>query len=126
MPSCPDWLCDEAKQEWNRVAKILYDSGILTELDRGALAAYCQAYGRWVECEKKVDELGGPVKKNDKGKVSVNYAYWGAQSAYKAFLKAATEFGMTPSSRDRIRVEKPPKKSEFEEKFLKLAQLKTR
>ena len=29
---------------------------ILTELDRAALAAYCQAYGRWVEAERKLHE----------------------------------------------------------------------
>jgi hypothetical protein len=29
---------------------------ILTELNRAALAAYCQAYGRWVEAERKLQE----------------------------------------------------------------------
>ncbi|TIR32168.1 MAG: phage terminase small subunit P27 family, partial [Mesorhizobium sp.] len=30
--------------------------GVISELDRAALAAYCQAYGRWVETEKKLKE----------------------------------------------------------------------
>jgi phage terminase small subunit len=29
---------------------------IITELDRAALAAYCQAYGRWVEAERRPKE----------------------------------------------------------------------
>jgi phage terminase small subunit len=38
-----------AKAEWKRLAAQLIVLRILTELDRAALAAYCQAYGRWVE-----------------------------------------------------------------------------
>ncbi len=30
--------------------------GVLTTVDRAALAAYCQAYGRWVEAEEKLKE----------------------------------------------------------------------
>lgn len=37
-------------------AGTLYDMGVLTTVDRAALAASCQAYGRWVEAEKKLAE----------------------------------------------------------------------
>ena len=45
-----------AKAEWKRLARYLHDLGIISELDRSALAAYCQAYGRWVEAERKLKE----------------------------------------------------------------------
>jgi phage terminase small subunit len=30
--------------------------GMISHLDRAALAAYCQAYGRWAEAERKLKE----------------------------------------------------------------------
>jgi phage terminase small subunit len=55
-PTCPSHLCPAAKAEWKRLAAQLTVLRILTELDRAALAAYCQAYGRWVEAERKLHE----------------------------------------------------------------------
>ena len=55
-PTCPSHLCPPAKAEWKRLAAQLIVLRILTELDRAALAAYCQAYGRWVEAERKLHE----------------------------------------------------------------------
>lgn len=45
-PTPPTFLCDDAKVEWGRVCSALYAAGLMTELDRAALAAYCAAYGR--------------------------------------------------------------------------------
>ena len=49
-------LNSSAKAEWKRLAGEMHRLGILTSLDRAALAAYCQAYGRWVEAERKLKE----------------------------------------------------------------------
>jgi P27 family predicted phage terminase small subunit len=38
------------------VASELHGMGVLTTIDRAALAAYCQAYGRWVEAEERMRE----------------------------------------------------------------------
>ena len=46
-PTPPAFLCDDAKVEWGRVCSALYAAGLMTELDRAALAAYAAAYGRW-------------------------------------------------------------------------------
>lgn len=54
--TCPAHLCPSAKAEWKRLARMLFTLRIMTELDRSALAAYCQAYGRWVEAERKLQE----------------------------------------------------------------------
>ena len=48
-PRCPSWLEDEAKKEWKRMAKVLENMGLLTEMDMAAFAGYCQAYARWKE-----------------------------------------------------------------------------
>jgi P27 family predicted phage terminase small subunit len=54
VPTCPQHLCPSAKAEWKRLAPQLFVLGVLTALDRTTLAAYCQAYGRWVEAEQKL------------------------------------------------------------------------
>ena len=45
-PTQPDWLLREAKAEWRRVVPELERMGLLTTVDRAALATYCQAWAR--------------------------------------------------------------------------------
>jgi putative transposase len=54
IPDCPLHLSDLAADEWHRIAAVLHEAGILTLVDRAALAACCQACGRWVEAEEKL------------------------------------------------------------------------
>ena len=56
MPRCPAHLAPAARAEWRRVARTLHDMGVLTVIDRAALAAYCQSYAKWVEAERKMAE----------------------------------------------------------------------
>ncbi len=56
VPTCPAHLSPTAKAEWKRVARQMAVLGMISDLDRAALAAYCQAYGRWVEAEHKLKE----------------------------------------------------------------------
>ena len=53
----PPFLCDDAKVEWGRVCSALYAAGLMTELDRAALAAYCAAYGRWAQAERAINRM---------------------------------------------------------------------
>ena len=48
LPDCPEHLSEAAREEWHRLAGPLHAMGVVTLADRGALAAYCQAWGRWV------------------------------------------------------------------------------
>lgn len=41
QPDAPEHLTDVAREEWDRVVVDLMALGIMTHLDRGALAAYC-------------------------------------------------------------------------------------
>ena len=38
MPACPEWLMPEAKKEWERLAKLMNQMGVLTEVDMAAFA----------------------------------------------------------------------------------------
>lgn len=101
LPDCPDWLEDEAKAEWERLAVPLYNLGLLTELDMAAFASYCQAYARWKEAEEFISQHGSIVK--------TKTGFWQqvpqvsiARANQAMMLKAAAEFGLTPSARSRI------------------------
>lgn len=59
IPDAPPHLSPEAREEWERLALELYELGILSTIDRAALAAYCQAYGRWVEAEEQLRNIDG-------------------------------------------------------------------
>ena len=75
--------------------------GILTEHDMQAFAGYCQAYARWKEAEEFIEQHGTIVKTPS--------GYWQqvpqvsiSRANQAMMLKAAAEFGLTPSARSRI------------------------
>lgn len=51
VPSVPKHLGTEAKKEWKRITPLLEELGLISGLDRAALALYCQAAGRLAELE---------------------------------------------------------------------------
>lgn len=57
-PSAPSTLCREAKAEWNRIVPELNRTGLLAKVDRGALAAYCDAWAKWNEARRLLDAEG--------------------------------------------------------------------
>lgn len=54
--TCPDHLSELARSEWNRIA------AEHPTADTTTLAAYCAAYGRWVDAEQNIQKFGVVVK----------------------------------------------------------------
>ena len=111
LPSPPNHLCAEAKVEWRRVAKVLRAIGVLTTLDRAALAVYCQAYGRWVRAELALEKMAANdattqalLVRTKSGNLIQNPLVGIANKAMKDVLTSASELGMTPSIRSRIEI----------------------
>jgi len=104
MPPVPGHLSKEAKREWRRMGKELLALGVMTTVDRAALAAYCVAYARWAEAEEMVTRLGTVVKTAN-GNMIQNPYLSVANRAMEQMAKLAGEFGMTPSSRSRVQVQ---------------------
>jgi P27 family predicted phage terminase small subunit len=48
IPGCPKHLLPEARKEWRRIGPELQKLGLITKIDRTALALYCQEYAWWV------------------------------------------------------------------------------
>ena len=93
-----------AKAEWERVIPELQMMGLLSTADRAALAAYCTAWARWVEAEAMVRKLGTIVKSPEKGFPMKSPYLTIADQALETMRKLMVEFGLTPSSRSRIKV----------------------
>lgn len=52
VPPAPRHLGKEAAKEWKRITPHLEELGLISAIDRAALALYCQAYGRLSELEE--------------------------------------------------------------------------
>lgn len=105
IPDCPAFVKGSGRKEWKRVADELFILGLLTRIDRGALAAYCQSYGRWEEAERKLVKEG-VLFETSNGNLIQNPRLAVANKAMEMMHKFLTEFGMTPASRSRISVPK--------------------
>lgn len=104
IPGCPAHLLPDAKKEWKRLTPQLERLGIISEMDRAALAVYCQAYARWVQAEKKVKLLGddGLVDETPSGYKQMGVWLQISNRAVEQMHKFMGEFGMSPSSRTRV------------------------
>ena len=112
IPPCPSHLDAEAKREWRRMAHDLYDCGLLSMVDRSALAAYCVCWSKWVAAELKLRE-SGMVLKSPNGYPILNPYLGIINKTLQKMHAFLTEFGMTPASRSRIQampIEKEKKK----------------
>lgn len=105
----PPHLSDEAKVEWGRVCDELFACGLLSGLDRAALAAYCQSYSLWVQAENALTEMGkddpatgGLLIQTTNGNAIQNPLIGIVNKAKADMVRYAAEFGMTPSARSRI------------------------
>ena len=78
-PTCPFWLDGVAKKEWYQVARELARLRLLTELDRTALAGYCQSFStlRMAQLELRkgltftFTDRAGEVKRATKPEVKI-------------------------------------------------------
>ena len=101
VPDCPEHLGEEARAEWHRLVDTLVTMGVITIVDRAVLAAYCQAYGRWVEAEQKLKEA--PLLfKTPSGYVQQSPWLNIANRQMELMGRYMAEIGLTPASRSRI------------------------
>ena len=101
LPPCPRHLNPPAAAEWRRVARALQQAGVLTTFDRAALAAYCQAWGRWVEAEERLRETP-PLVKTPSGYVQQSPWLTIVHKQLELMGRYMIELGMTPAARSRV------------------------
>jgi P27 family predicted phage terminase small subunit len=116
VPPPPAYLTGEAKKAWQKLAGQLHRMGVLTDVDHDALARYCVTYQRWLRAEKELAR-NGDVLKTTKGNYVQN-PWLAISNRSLALLNGlAAEFGITPSSRTRVKAN-PPEEEEKLEKEL--------
>lgn len=106
IPECPPHLEGEARKEFERITGELMKLKIISNIDRAAIVAYCQAWSDYVQATREIKKEG-EVLYSDKGNAYINPWKNIQTSALDRVLRYSAEFGMTPSSRSRIKVETP-------------------
>ncbi|MCX5658410.1 MAG: phage terminase small subunit P27 family [Planctomycetota bacterium] len=111
LPRCPAWLDVDTKAAWKQLAPTLGAMGCLTRIDANALARYCRLWARWRKAEAFIDKHGEVYSlKDDVGKTRCVQQWPQVAIANKLtqqLSRLEAEFGMTPSARSRIQIEKP-------------------
>jgi P27 family predicted phage terminase small subunit len=120
IPEMPSFLKGEAKKEWKRLSPLLAAKGCLTEWDRSLLAAYCFEYGEYIKlcesiegCTSETDDETEDKKQNVIPLASCRI------KILKNLTSIATEFGLSPSSRARVKVAGEVKEEDLYEQLRK-------
>ena len=118
VPTAPKHLGIEARKEWKRITPLLEDLGLISGLDRSALALYCQAAGRLAELETAFN--GQVARLVDAGSDYADAVYnashtvtpsgYAQQSVLVQLIKSHREqlnrylmhFGLSPAARGRV------------------------
>ena len=112
----PEWINTDtiAKAEWERVAPILIDLGLLKKNDTAALEAYCKCWSRYKEAEMQIDRANSTIIKTPSGYVQQIPQVSIAQRYLKLAKELMCEFGLTPSSRGRMQLPSDASDDEME------------
>jgi P27 family predicted phage terminase small subunit len=125
-PEPPEHLDKLAKEEWERMCVILQGMGLLSLADGPALTLYCEFHSKWLRARAAIAEHGMVIKSTtsviQKGKIVATKEYLRANPAINIEIQMGRlmkdlliEFGLTPSSRSRMRSMADRPKDELEE-----------
>lgn len=112
LPAAPDWLNEYAQDEWYIVATQLQKMGVLSEVDKGLLAGYCQNIGVYQKAQRILATGGWTNETHNGFEVPSPWVAIG-NKALDIAAKLGVQFGLTPSSRTRIPQPKPKEANPF-------------
>lgn len=116
VPDAPRHLTKEARKEWRRITVELDELGLISRLDRAALAIYCQTWGRLVLAEQALEAKRRAAEENDADQVEAVFIQrtptgYQRESVLLRIIgrlqqdcdRYLASFGMSPSSRSRVK-----------------------
>lgn len=103
----PKDLGPEAKAIWSEMAQPLYEAGILTALDAPALRLLCESHANWRKATEAIAREGMTCT-TPSGIERPSPWFRIQASSSELMLRLLSEFGMTPSSRTRVKISEGP------------------
>jgi P27 family predicted phage terminase small subunit len=119
-PKCPTVLRGPERQAWKYLVQQLGRMGTLATSDRGIMAGYCHAYALWSKGKRKLLDLAAAgmadaeVIMNDKGNYIQNPWLKITNNAMADVVKYGAFLGLDPTSRTRVKLDKPKTQSRRE------------
>lgn len=98
-PAAPEWLCDEARAEYERAAQLM--GAALTLADMAALALYAEAYADTAKLTREIRAEGSVVELSN-GVMASNPKCAQRDAAAKRVLSFASKLGFSPVDRARV------------------------
>jgi P27 family predicted phage terminase small subunit len=103
IPTIPPHIDKEAKKEWRRIAPMLLRNHVLTEVDYMALANLCQAWATLKRLQSLLNDAPSLLVKTPAGYVQQTPLFSMIAKQMALVNRLCQEFGLTPSSRSRVR-----------------------
>jgi P27 family predicted phage terminase small subunit len=108
-PEAPSYLDTYAREEWQRVAPLLFTAGLLSTIDVAILSVYCAAFSQWRTATEMLaaaatddpETANGLLVERDSGMIP-NPLIGIARRAADQVLRTAVEFAMSPAARARM------------------------
>ena len=131
VPPCPEDLAD-VKAEWDRYGEMLSGLGVLRETDAVMYEAMWRTWAKYSAITKRSAMLNDMVEDIDAGEtpeilescIRIIAKIEPLELQYLAALvRLLDHFGMSPSSRSSLSVEKPAEPSEFDQFLAKRKEL---
>jgi len=113
FPPCPEHLQGRAREAWEMFSVQLESAGVGTALDATALELLCTSYALYRDAAEQVAKYGPCwVKTTQDGLPLIKFSpHSGIMERERKNIRVLlTEFGMTPSSRTGLAVDKPPER----------------
>ena len=110
LMECPRGFDKKHKAAWFEIVPMLIDAGVATVADVHALEMLIEKKIQWRKAQDKVNEMGDVIE-SPSGYPILNPYYTTSMQLGKEYGKLLSDFGMTPSSRQKVIVDTPPKNS---------------
>jgi len=124
IPDAPSHLDEIALTEWNLLTQELAAKQVITQVDKAILALYCETWSEWIMLGELLKDQA-VMKTYPTGAEYLNLLIGARRSARQELKQYASELGITPSSRTKVKMigkaaAEPSKKQALAEKLFKV------